>query len=67
MAATPSPLDMLAWYPFRVDPWQFSLKYSNSATELLSDLVAQFYRAWWDIYQVVGLSSGTGSDMLKKK
>ena len=26
----------LAWYPLRLDPWQLSLKYSNSATELLS-------------------------------
>jgi len=31
--ATPFPLDMPAWYLLRLDPWQLSLKYSNSATE----------------------------------
>ena len=35
--AAPSPSSMPAWYPLRLDPWQLSLKYSNSATELPSD------------------------------
>ena len=43
---TPSPLDMPAWYPLWLDPWQLSLKYSNSATKLPSDSVAQLIRAW---------------------
>ena len=55
MLATPSPSDMPAWYPLWLDPWQLSLKYSNSATELLSDSVAQLVRAWQVICQVVGL------------
>ena len=29
---------MLKGVPLRLDPWQLSLKYSNSATELPSDL-----------------------------
>ena len=39
-----------------LDPWQPSLKYSNSATELLSDSVAQLVKAWQAICQVVGSS-----------
>ena len=53
---TPSPSDMPAWYPLWLDPWQLSLKYLNSATELLSDSVAQLVRAWQAICQVVGSS-----------
>ena len=30
-------MNMPAWYPLPLDPWQLSLKFSNSATELLSD------------------------------
>ena len=37
-------------------PWQLSLKYSNSATEMRSDSVAQLVRAWQAICQVAGLS-----------
>ena len=33
---------MPACYLLRLDPWQLSLKYSNSATELPGDSVAQF-------------------------
>ena len=36
--------------------WQLSLKYSNSATELLGDSVVQLVRARQAIYQVVGSS-----------
>ena len=54
--ATPSSSNMPAWYPLRLDPWQLSLKYSNSATELLGDSVAQLVRAWQAICQVVGSS-----------
>ena len=49
-------LDMPAWYLHQVDPWQLSLKYSNSATELPNDSVAQMARVWQAICQVVGLS-----------
>ena len=57
--------DMPAWYPLHLDPaWQLSLKYSNSATELLSDLVAQLVRAWQVICQVLGLSSSPESPSL---
>ena len=34
------------YYYTLLDPWQLSLKYSNSATELLGDSVAQLVRAW---------------------
>ena len=54
--ATPSPLNMPACYPLRLDPWQLSLKHLNSATELLGDLVAQLVRAWQAICHVVGSS-----------
>ena len=37
-------------------PWQLSFKYSNSATELPSDSVAQLVRAWQAICQVVSSS-----------
>ena len=43
---------MPAWYPPRLDPWQLTLKYSNSATELPGDLVTRlehgrpFARSW---------------------
>ena len=37
--AAHSPSNMPAWYLLQLDPWQLSLKYSNSATELPSDLV----------------------------
>ena len=49
---------MPAWYPLRLDAWQLSLKYLNSATELPSDSVhvAQLVRAWQAICQVMGLS-----------
>ena len=47
---------MPAWYPLQLDPWQLSLKYSNSATELPSDSVAQLVRAWQAICQVAGSS-----------
>ena len=53
---TPSPSDMPAWYPLRLDPWQLSLKYSNSATELPGDSVVLLVRAWQAICQVVGSS-----------
>ena len=43
---------MPAWYLLRLDPWQLSVKYSNSATELPSDSVAQLVRAWQAICQV---------------
>ena len=52
--ATPSDIPDL--YLLQLDPLEFSLKYSNSATELLSDSVAQVVRAWQAICQVVGLS-----------
>ena len=56
--ATPSSSNMPAWYPLWLDSWQLSLKYFNSATELLSDSVAQLViRAWQAICQVVNLSS----------
>ena len=35
----PSPSNMPAWYPLRLDPLQVSLKYLNSSTDLLRDLV----------------------------
>ena len=35
---------------------KLSLKYSNPATELLGDLVAQLVRVWQAICQVVGSS-----------
>ena len=54
--ATPSPLNMPACYPLRLDPWHLSLKRLNSATELLGDLVAQLVRAWQAICHVVGSS-----------
>ena len=53
----PPPSNMPAWYPLQLDPWQLSLKYSNSATELSSDLVAQLARAWQAICQVAGSSA----------
>ena len=46
------PSNMPAWYPLQLDPWQLSLKYSNSATELMGDLVTRlghgrpFTRLW---------------------
>ena len=43
------PSNMPAWYLLQLDPWQLSLKYSNSATELLGDSVAQLVRAWQPI------------------
>ena len=54
--ATPSPSNMPAWYPLQLDPWQLSLKYSNSATELPSDSIAQLVRAWQAICHVAGSS-----------
>ena len=54
--ATPSPSDMPAWYLLQLDPWQLSLKYSNSATELSSDSVPQLVRAWQAICQFAGSS-----------
>ena len=54
--AAPSPSNMPAWYPLRLDLWQLSLKYSNSATELPGDSVAQLVRAWQAICQVTGSS-----------
>ena len=54
--ATPSPLDMPAQYPLRLDPWQLSLKYLSSATELPGDSVAQLVKAWQAICQVAGSS-----------
>ena len=50
----PSPSNMPAWYPLWLVPWQLGL-YSNSATELPNDSVAQLVRAWQAIYQVMGL------------
>ena len=47
---------MPAWYLLQLDPWQLSLKYLNSATELPGDSVAQLVRAWQAICQVVGSS-----------
>ena len=47
---------MPAWYLHQLDPWQLSLKYSNSATELPNDSVAQMARVWQAICQVVSLS-----------
>ena len=47
---------MPAWYPPRLDPWQLNLKYSNSATELPGDSVAQLVRAWQANCQVMGSS-----------
>ena len=47
---------MPARYLLQLDPWQLSLKYSNSATELPGDSVAQLVRAWQAICQVVGSS-----------
>ena len=40
----------------QLDPWQLSLKYSNSVTELPSDLLVQLVRAWQAICQVTGSS-----------
>ena len=54
--ATPSPLDMPAWYPLWLDPWQLSLRHSNSATKLPGDSVAQLVRAWQAICQVASSS-----------
>ena len=54
--ATPFPSDIPDLYPLQLDPLEFSLKYSNSATELLSDSVAQVVGAWQAICQVVGSS-----------
>ena len=48
--------NMPAWYPPRLDPWQVSLKYSNLATKLPSDSVAQLVRVWQAICQVAGSS-----------
>ena len=48
---------MPVWNLLRLDPWQLSLKYSNSATVLSGDSVAQLVRAWQAICQVVGSSS----------
>ena len=48
--------DMPAWYPLRLDPWQLSLKYSNSASELPGDSAVQLVRAWQAICQVAGSS-----------
>ena len=45
---------MPAWYPLWLDPWQLSLKYSNSATELPGASVAELVRAWQAICQVMG-------------
>ena len=50
------PSNMPAWYPLQLDPWQLSLKYSNSATELLGNSVAQLVRAWQAICQVASSS-----------
>ena len=55
-ARNPSPSNMPAWYPLRLDPWQLKLRYSNSATELLGESVAQLVRAWQAICLVVGSS-----------
>ena len=57
MLITPSPSNMSAWYPLRLEPWQLTLKYLNSATELPSDSVAQLVRAWQAICQDMGSSS----------
>ena len=52
--ACPCPgANMPAWDPLQLDPY---LKYSNSATELPGDSVAQLVRAWQAICQVAGLS-----------
>ena len=56
MLITPSPSNMSAWYPLWLEPWQLTLKYLNSATELPSDSVAQLVRAWQAICQVMGSS-----------
>ena len=45
-----SPSNMPAWYLLWLDPWQLSLMYSNSATELPKDLVAQLVRAQRGLY-----------------
>ena len=50
------PIEHASWYPLRLDPWQLSLKCSNSATELPNDSEAQLARAWLTIFQVVGSS-----------
>ena len=50
------PLNIPVWYPLWLDPWQLSLKYSNSTTELPNDSVAQLARAWQAICQVMGSS-----------
>ena len=42
-------------------PGSSAFKYSNSATELLGDLVAQLIRAWQAICQVVGSSPALSS------
>ena len=44
-ACHPSLSNIPAWYLLRLDPWQLCLMYSNSATELPNDLVAQLVRA----------------------
>ena len=56
MLATPSLSNMPAWYLLQLDSWQLGLKNLNSATELPSDSVAQFVRAWQAICQVAGLT-----------
>ena len=44
-AQSPSPSNLPAWNSLWLDPWQLSLKYSNSSTELPSDSLAQLVRA----------------------
>ena len=47
-----SPSNMLVWYSYQLDLWQFSLKYSNLATELLNDMVSKLVKAWQTIHMV---------------
>ena len=46
---------MPTWYLLQLDPWQLSLKYLNSATELPSDSVAQLVRVWQTICEFESL------------
>ena len=50
--ASPSQSNMPARYRLWLDPWQLSLKHSNSATEFPSDSVAQLVRAWQAIWPI---------------